>query len=152
MKRYAGKLSSHMARYILDKFLNAHTQRNEAADWLTGMESTIAEKFQAMVKLGVLNSRMKDFCDIWVLSSTFDFKGEILAEAVEKTFEQRNTPVNMNTAIFDPSFGKDGNKNVQWQGFISKTNLTNAPESFRTVQGSHRCCETFSRTSRGLDC
>jgi hypothetical protein len=150
-----------MARYILDKFLNAHTQRNEAADWLTGneaadwltgMESTIAEKFQAMVKLGVLNSRMKDFYDIWVLSSTFDFKGEILAEAVEKTFEQRNTPVNMNTAIFDPSFGKDGNKNVQWQGFISKTNLTNAPESFRTVQGSHRCCETFSRTSRGLDC
>lgn len=94
------------------------------------MESTIAEKFQAMVKLGVLNSRMKDFYDIWVLSRTFDFKGEILAEAVEKTFEKRNTPVNMNTAIFDPSFGKDGNKNVQWQSFISKTKLTNAPESF----------------------
>ena len=94
------------------------------------MESTIAEKYQAMVKLGVLNSRMKDFYDIWVLSRTFDFKGEILAEAVEKTFEKRNTPVNMNTAIFDPSFGKDGNKNVQWQSFISKTKLTNAPESF----------------------
>ena len=94
------------------------------------MESTIAGKFQAMVKLGVLNSRMKDFYDIWVLSRTFDFKGEILAEAVEKTFEKRNTPVNMNTAIFDPSFGKDGNKNVQWQSFISKTKLTNAPESF----------------------
>ena len=94
------------------------------------MESTIAEKFQAMVKLGVLNSRMKDFYDIWVLSRTFDFQGKILAEAVEKTFEKRNTPVNMNTAIFDPSFGKDGNKNVQWQSFISKTKLTNAPESF----------------------
>ena len=94
------------------------------------MESKIAEKFQAMVKLGVLKSRMKDFYDIWVLSRTFDFKGEILAEAVEKTFEKRNTPVNMNTAIFDPSFGKDGNKNVQWQSFISKTKLTNAPESF----------------------
>ena len=94
------------------------------------MESTIAGKFQAMVKLGVLNSRMKDFYDIWVLSRTFDFQGKILAEAVEKTFEKRNTPVNMNTAIFDPSFGKDGNKNVQWQSFISKTKLTNAPESF----------------------
>jgi len=80
------------------------------------MESTIAEKFQATVKLGVLNSRMKDFYDIWVLSGTFDFKGEILAKAIEKTFEKRNTPVNLDAALFDPSFGKDGNKNVQWQG------------------------------------
>jgi predicted nucleotidyltransferase component of viral defense system len=97
------------------------------------MESTIAEKFQAMVKLGVLNSRMKDFYDIWILSRTFDFKGEILAEAVEKTFANRKTPINLNAAIFDPSFGKDGNKNVQWQGFIRKTKLNNAPESFEEV-------------------
>ncbi|MBC2734840.1 MAG: nucleotidyl transferase AbiEii/AbiGii toxin family protein [Desulfobacteraceae bacterium] len=97
------------------------------------MESTIAEKFQAMVKLGVLNSRMKDFYDIWILSRKFDFKGEILAEAVEKTFENRNTPVNLNAAIFDPSFGKDRDKNVQWQGFIKKTKLINVPESFEDV-------------------
>jgi len=97
------------------------------------MESTIAEKFQAMVKLGVLNSRMKDFYDIWILSREFDFKGEILAEAVEKTFENRNTPITLNAAIFDPSFGKNGNKNVQWQGFIRKTKLINAPESFEEV-------------------
>jgi predicted nucleotidyltransferase component of viral defense system len=97
------------------------------------MESTIAEKFQAMVKLGVLNSRMKDFYDIWVLSRTFDFKGKILAEAVEKTFEKRNTPVTLDAALFDPSFGKDGGKNVQWQGFIRKTKLVNAPESFEEV-------------------
>ena len=97
------------------------------------MESTIAEKFQAMVKLGILNSRMKDFYDIRVLSRTFDFKGEILAEAVEKTFEKRNTPVNPAAALFDPSFGKDGGKNVQWQGFIRKTKLINAPESFEDV-------------------
>ena len=100
------------------------------------MESTIAEKFQAMVKLGVLNSRMKDFYDIWVLSHTFDFNGEILAGAVEKTFEKRNTPFNLNTVIFDPSFGKDGNKNVQWQGFIRKTKLIKAPESFEEVAGA----------------
>jgi predicted nucleotidyltransferase component of viral defense system len=82
------------------------------------MESTIAEKFQAMVKLGILNSRMKDFYDIWVLSCTFNFKGEILAEAIEKTFEKRNTPVNLDAALFDTSFGRDGDKNVQWRGFI----------------------------------
>jgi predicted nucleotidyltransferase component of viral defense system len=97
------------------------------------MESTIAEKFQAMVKLGVLNSRMKDFYDIWVLSRTFDFQGKILAEAVEKTFEKRNTPVTLDAALFDPSFGKDSDKNIQWQGFIRKTKLINAPESFAEV-------------------
>jgi len=54
------------------------------------MESTIAEKFQAMVKLGVLNSRMKDFYDIWFLSGAFDFKGEILGEVVEMKFGKLN--------------------------------------------------------------
>ena len=97
------------------------------------MESTIAEKFQAMVKLGVLNSRMKDFYDIWVLSRTFDFKGEILDEAIEKTFDKRNTPVNLDAALFNRSFGRDGDKNVQWQGFIRKTKLINAPDSFEEV-------------------
>jgi predicted nucleotidyltransferase component of viral defense system len=97
------------------------------------MESTIAEKFQAMVKLGVLNSRMKDFYDIWILSRTSDFKGNILTEAVSKTFEKRNTPVTLDTALFNPSFGKYGDKNVQWQGFIRKTKLINAPDSFEEV-------------------
>jgi hypothetical protein len=42
-------------------------------------ESAVAEKFEAMVKLGILNSRMKDFYDIWLLSRQFDFDGETLA-------------------------------------------------------------------------
>ena len=93
-------------------------------------ESTIAEKFQAMVKLGVLNSRMKDFCDIWLLSITFDFKGKIMVEAVEKTFEKRNTPVTLQAALFDPSFCKDESKDVQWRAFLRKSSLINAPQSF----------------------
>ncbi|MBI5579041.1 MAG: nucleotidyl transferase AbiEii/AbiGii toxin family protein [Deltaproteobacteria bacterium] len=97
------------------------------------MESTIAEKFQTMVRLGVLNSRMKDFHDIWMLSRTFDFRGELLAEAVKKTFENRNTLVSVDSAVFNPSFVKDGNKKVQWQGFIKKAKLTDAPEDFEDV-------------------
>ena len=97
------------------------------------MESTIAEKFQAMVKLDVLNSRMKDFYDIWMLSRTFDFKGETLAEAVEKTFENRNTPITIDPTAFDPSFAKDGEKKAQWQGFIRKAKLADAPEAFEDV-------------------
>ena len=100
------------------------------------MESTIAEKFQAIVKLGVLNSRMKDFYDIWMLSRTFDFRGEMLAEAVEKTFENRNTPINIEPAAFDPSFWQDEDKRVQWQGFIRKAKLANAPETFKEVAES----------------
>ena len=97
------------------------------------MESTIAEKFQAMVKLGVLNSRMKDFYDIWFLSRSFDFKGEILGEAIQKTFEKRKTPVNLEAALFDPSFGMDRDKNVQWRGFIRKAKLIGAPDTFEDI-------------------
>jgi predicted nucleotidyltransferase component of viral defense system len=97
------------------------------------MESTIAEKFQAMVKLGILNSRMKDFYDIWMLSRSFDFQGEMLARAVEKTFAKRNTPLPVNPAVFDPAFAKDRDKNVQWQGFIRKAKLTDAPGAFEEI-------------------
>ena len=70
------------------------------------------------------------------MSRTFDFKGKILAEAVEKTFEKRNTPVTLDAALFDPSFGKDDDKNVQWQSFIRKTKLINAPVSFEEVMAA----------------
>jgi len=100
------------------------------------MESTIAEKYQSMVKLDVLNSRMKDFYDIWMLSTAFDFRGETLAEAVERTFESRKTPITTDPAIFKPSFAEDGDKKVQWLGFIKKAKLNNAPETFGEVVAS----------------
>jgi len=97
------------------------------------MESIIAEKFQAMVKLGVLTSRMKDFYDIWILSRTFDFKGETLAEAIEKTFENRNTQIAIDPTVFDPSFVKDRDKKAQWKGFIRKAKLADAPKAFEDI-------------------
>ena len=97
------------------------------------MESTIAEKFQAMVKLGLLNSRMKDFYDIWFLSRMFDFKGKTLVEAIEKTFEKRRTLLTSEPTIFNPSFMQDETKQVQWRGFINKAKLADAPESFENV-------------------
>lgn len=53
-------------------------------------ESAVAEKFEAMVKLGVLNSRVKDFFDIWLLSRQFDFDGTIMAQALTETFVTRH--------------------------------------------------------------
>ena len=101
------------------------------------MESTVAEKFQAMVKLDLFNSRMKDFYDIWFFSRRFDFKGETLIEAIEKTFEKtfekRKTPLISEPSIFNPMFMKDDTKQAQWQGFIKKTKLTDASISFEDV-------------------
>lgn len=97
------------------------------------MESMIAEKFHAMVKLGVLNSRMKDFYDIFVLASVFDFEGETLCEAIRKTFERRKTPFSILPAVFGPSFTEDGGKCIQWRAFKTKLGLSDAPEDFETV-------------------
>ncbi len=97
------------------------------------MESSIAEKFQAMVKRGVLNSRMKDFYDIWILSRRFNFNGETLARAVQATFRNRKTPIVSDPVVFDQTFAYDGDKSIQWKGFIKKAKLTSAPEDFETV-------------------
>ena len=56
-------------------------------------ETVVAEKFEAMVKLGMANSRMKDFHDLRTLSELFPFDGELLAEAIVRTFERRKTPL-----------------------------------------------------------
>jgi predicted nucleotidyltransferase component of viral defense system len=52
---------------------------------------TVAEKFEAMVRFGRLNSRMKDFHDIWALSSEFEFRGAALRQAVSACFDRRGT-------------------------------------------------------------
>ena len=82
--------------------------------------------------------KLKDFYDIWMLSRTFDFEGETLAQAVQRTFENRNTPITLDPAVFDPSFEKDGDKRVQWQGFIKKAKIADAPKTFEEVVGAIR--------------
>jgi hypothetical protein len=56
-------------------------------------ETVVAEKFHAMVALGLTNSRMKDFHDVAVLAANFDFNGEAVASALAATFKRRNTPL-----------------------------------------------------------
>lgn len=94
-------------------------------------ESAIAEKFEAMVKLGVLNSRMKDFYDIWLLSRQFDFDGARLAEAVRLTFERRETPLIAAIEAFGESFidAKQG----QWTAFWRRLQQEHVPASFHDI-------------------
>ena len=49
-------------------------------------ETVLAEKFQAMMALGIANSRMKDFFDVWAIANTFAFEGAVLAKAIAATF------------------------------------------------------------------
>ncbi|MGH8162214.1 MAG: nucleotidyl transferase AbiEii/AbiGii toxin family protein [Gammaproteobacteria bacterium] len=96
-------------------------------------ESTIAEKFEAMVKLGELNSRMKDFYDIWLLSRQFDFDGEVLNEAIRLTFNQRRTEIPERVVALSEEFGWA--KQIQWQAFRRRLGQENAPEMFAEIIG-----------------
>ncbi|MFC1479366.1 nucleotidyl transferase AbiEii/AbiGii toxin family protein [Planctomycetota bacterium] len=94
------------------------------------LESTIAEKFLAMVKRDILNSRMKDFYDIWMLSSSNDFKGNILGTAIEKIFTANRTKIDPKSTVFTRAFRDNQDKAVQWNAFIRKSRIDNAPASF----------------------
>jgi hypothetical protein len=96
-------------------------------------ESAIAEKLQAMVYLGVINSRMKDFYDIWSLASRFEFDGAILAQAVRETFRARRTTLSQTPAAFSDVFANDREKQVQWAAFVRRIQVENAPASLSDV-------------------
>jgi hypothetical protein len=96
-------------------------------------ETAIAEKFETMVKLGVFNSRMKDFFDIWLLSRQFYFEGNLLAQAIANTFTARGTDVPLEPAAFTVNFAEDATKTTQWQAFARRNPLSNMPEDFGEV-------------------
>jgi hypothetical protein len=96
-------------------------------------ESTVAEKFEAMVKLGILNSRMKDFFDIWFLSRHFDFAGKSFEKAIRTTFSIRSTAIPSAITAFTSDFSKDPKKDAQWKGFIRKNRLINIPKDFYKI-------------------
>ena len=97
-------------------------------------ESTIAEKLEAMVKLGVLNSRMKDFYDIWLLSRQFDFDGAKLAEAIRLTFERRGTALPAEIDAFTEHFVEA--KQTHWAAFRKRLQQDHVPASFREIAAS----------------
>lgn len=87
-------------------------------------ETVVAEKFQAMVMLGIANSRMKDFFDVWVLARLYPFAGPILAGAIRATFARRKTPVPATPPLaLTGEFGTDKAKVTQWQAFLKKGKL-----------------------------
>jgi len=91
-------------------------------------ETVVAEKLQALVALGLLNSRMKDFFDLWAISETFHFAGSTLAEAIQATFERRATTIRRQTpTALTATFSSDPTKQAQWRGFLRRTAIVLAP-------------------------
>jgi predicted nucleotidyltransferase component of viral defense system len=100
-------------------------------------ETVIAEKFQAMVHLGMANSRMKDFYDIWVLAQTFPFDGTVLKTAIERTFDRRRTAVPAAAPLaLTAEFFADPDKEAQWRGFLRRNGLPERETSFNNVVAS----------------
>ena len=97
-------------------------------------ETVVAEKFQAMVSLGIANSRLKDFYDLWFLAHQAQFQGDILCQAMRATFNRRKTPLPTEDPLaLTEKFAEDFLKQSQWSGFINKNKLESN-------------CETLSNT------
>ncbi len=99
-------------------------------------ESTVAEKFEAAVRFGDLNSRMKDFFDIWFLSRHFDFDGPTLRTAIMETFSRRSTELSPEVAPLTSAFAEDTEKATQWSAFRRRSHLETTPESFEALMNA----------------
>lgn len=84
------------------------------------LESSIAEKLEAIIKNGFLNSRYKDFYDIFILSEKYVFRYADLHNAVVETFTNRKTPMSMDSAAFSDAFIEDPVHQSRWNSFLKK--------------------------------
>ena len=96
-------------------------------------ETVVAEKFQAMVYLRTLNSRIKDFYDVWLLANQYAFDGALLAKAIAATFANRDTAIDMAPIAFTPDFTEQGSTLAQWTAFRNKLPNTECPAQLSTV-------------------
>jgi hypothetical protein len=97
-------------------------------------ETVVAEKLQSMIRLGMQNSRMKDFFDLFWLSRLFLFEGSILLKAIRSTFQRRKTaiPTELPLALKD-EFATDNLKQTQWKAFLKKIDKSGMSEDFTDI-------------------
>jgi len=83
---------------------------------------------------------MKDFYDIWLLATNFDFDGPVLAQAIRETFHWRQTALLANPVAFSDGFSRDSEKQAQWTAFLRRLRLEDAPT---TLRGAIQTIATF---------
>lgn len=90
-------------------------------------ETVVSEKLQIMVAFGMLNSRMKDFYDLRMISKQFTFEGPKLADAIKATFDRRRTIIPESAPVaLTEEFSTDPGKVTQWNAFVKRTGLEDA--------------------------
>ncbi len=98
------------------------------------VESVVSEKFEAMVKLGLLNSRMKDFYDIWLMMRQFNFSGSNLTEALKVTFKHRKTDLPKAKPLFaEEIYDEKSDRQTLWKAFLIKGDIKHAPKKLATT-------------------
>ena len=95
------------------------------------LETTIAEKIDAILNLMEFSSRMKDYYDIYYLANKFDFDGKILTEALKKTFANREHIFTVEQFEQVMTFGSDDAMQKKWKAFCRK--IDTETEDFNTV-------------------
>jgi len=83
-------------------------------------ETVIAEKFHAMIELADLNSRMKDFYDVFILLQNELYDEEVLKDAIIATFKNRDTHYTENHILFTDEFANNQSRNKMWKAFLKK--------------------------------
>jgi hypothetical protein len=96
-------------------------------------ETSIAEKVHVMLQLELLNSRMKDFYDIWLLSNQVELDQSNLRDAIVGTFKRRKSKIEMDSVVFTDEFANDKDKQKQWAAFCRKRGIKEVPEEFSTI-------------------
>jgi predicted nucleotidyltransferase component of viral defense system len=98
------------------------------------IETVVAEKSEAIVKLGMANSRMKDYYDLWLIAATFTFDGQVLTKALVATFERRRTELPSNSPIgLTDEFAQAADNVKRWRGFLEANGLDDAPKELPRV-------------------
>lgn len=99
-------------------------------------DTVVAEKIEAVTKLAMANTRMKDYFDLWVLSRHTEFDGSVLSQAIHATFQRRRTLAEADPIGLSDDFANDENKLRQWAAFIKKNRLEAPalPETIRQLR------------------
>lgn len=106
----------------------------EARVWAYRAEAVIAEKLEALVSIGVATSRLKDFFDIWHLSSVTHFDGPSLQRAVASTFERRATAIPSDAPpALGPEFSGRADRVQQWNRLVNRFGLAESALSLGEV-------------------
>lgn len=113
------------------------------------IETAIAEKFHAIVKLNFLTSRMKDFYDIIFVAGNYSPEKQALKISIEKTFKNRNTLLEFRSAIYTPEFKNDFQKQKQWKAFLKRIKSDNIDDFNSVIEKIKSFIEPVFETKTG---